>query len=132
MTIELKIKNKHLAEEAKIIRFEEKKLLKHARSQMNHLRATGTNDWRQELEFYRPYKSLNQHRKWDVRNEQRATYLARAFIEGKKYSEVENAKTDKFKLSYYIMPRVVKMVQKYGKLGNDVNTREMIRLWFDT
>ena len=81
MSIELKIKSKHLSVEAKIIRFEEHKLTKQIKWLKEHQQTYETQFWKRH--------SLNQHRKVDVRNENRATFLARAFIAGKPYSSVE-------------------------------------------
>lgn len=83
--IYLKIKIKHLAEEARIIRDEEKK---HAGDMRN---------------------SLTEHRKQVVRREARATQLAYAFLRGKKYSDLE--KNPRTQPSWY---RVKRMVEKYG------------------
>lgn len=107
MSTELKIKAKHLALEPAIIRKEESKLLKQAR-------------WhRQQQEFKESdvligrAANLAMHRKWNVRNEARATQLARAYIAGTPYSKVERSKNWKlFKLQIY--PRIIAMVAKYG------------------
>lgn len=69
-----RVKIKSLAEEARIIRKEEK-------------RAHGLD--------YVP-GSLRQHRVWNVRNEQRATLLAYAFYRGKPYSLVEQKASKEF------------------------------------
>lgn len=93
MSIELKVKSKHLAAEAKIIRFEEKK---------------------QKAKNKAAFWSLRQHRRWDVRNENRATFLARAFLAGKPYRIVERKVNSISILEHYIVPRVLTMVNKYG------------------
>lgn len=120
MSIELKIKSKHLALEPAIIRKEEKKILKQIRSGY-------CNDTAGAL---RKYESLHQHRKWNVRNEARATELARAFLIGKPYSEVEQKRKpeNEFKFQHYIIPRIMAMVNKYnGK--NEVYTEKFIQDW---
>jgi hypothetical protein len=104
MSIELKIKSKHLATEPAIIRHEERKLL-------NIARRREYNDTESILVKYR---SLSEHRKWVVRNESRATYLARAFLSGKPYSSVEKKVHNYATLRAHIMPRIVDMVMKYG------------------
>lgn len=82
----LKIKIKNLAEEARMIRFQEKK------------NNPGIYTW-----------ELRNHRIHDLRREQRATLLAYAFLRGKKYREIEpTAKTEP------AWDRVRSMVQKYG------------------
>lgn len=104
MSIELKIKAKHLALEPAIIRKEEKKLLE-------QIRSSKCND---TAEAFRKYESLVNHRKWNVRNEARATHLVRAYINGRPYSSVEHKVHDKSVLKCYILPRIVAMVAKYG------------------
>jgi len=118
MTVELKIKSKHLSVEAKIIKFEEAKLLKIAKK-------LGIPD----SDAYNKYISLNSHRKRNVRNENRATFLARAFLANKTYSSAENNCIDIKKRNYYIEPRVLVMVNKYGK---SKITKEQLDSWFCT
>ena len=94
MSIELKIKSKHLALEPAIIRKEEQKLLKQIRNYRKYHQVTITafycsykehpDLWKLESKFAR----LVSHRKLDVREEARATYLARAYIRGVKYKTV--------------------------------------------
>lgn len=95
MSIYLKIKNKHLAEEAKIIRFEEKKQAKYGN--------------------YSVVNSLCEHRKLVVRTENRATSLARAYIAGKAYSPVERSRKPEkeFEFLTRVLPRVLTMIQNY-------------------
>lgn len=106
MSVELKVKSKHLSEEARIIRFEEHKFRKQV-------------DWLKGHQ--QPYEkehatmmSLKQHRRWDVRNENRATFLARAYLAGKDYKTVEHKCNDLVVLRCYVFPRVCDMVNKYG------------------
>jgi len=105
MSIELKIKSKHLALEAGVIRFEEQKLKKQIRwfcgKHMPH----------NHVEY--KLNQISSHRKWDVRNENRATFLARAFIADRPYLSVEQSIKDPAVLECYIIPRVVAMVQRY-------------------
>jgi hypothetical protein len=110
MSVELKIKSKHLSEEARIIRFEENKIKRHSRHVRNrqgHVTAD---------EVLKTYHSLNHHRRWDVRNENRATFLARAYIAGVPYNQAEQKRKEEneFTFLYYILPRVASMVAKYG------------------
>jgi hypothetical protein len=116
MSIELKIKSKHLGVEAQIIRFEERKLLKGIAYRRSKHKAAGNNTeykaW--DDENWRHYYSLNRHRKWDVRNENRATFLARAYIAGVPYSKVEQKRKNESLFNRYIVPRIVNMVAKYG------------------
>ena len=114
MSIELKIKSKHLALEPAIIRKEEHKLLK----QIKHTKSYHqVNDDFSDLIYplHVKYSNLSNHRKWDVRNEARATHLARAFIHEQSYKEVEQKRENEFLFKTYIVPRVFSMVAKYGK-----------------
>ena len=110
MSIKLKIKSKHLALEAGVIRFEEQKL----KRQINWLKQHQKNE--AETSVIGTWNSLNSHRRFEVRNEARATYIARAYIEGRKYETVESSRKDNGTFYSYIMPRVVSMVIRY-KLG---------------
>ena len=105
MSVQLKIKSKHLALEAGVIRFEEDKLKKQIRwlrdKDMPHVRVEGT------------LNNLAAHRRWDVRNENRVTFLARAYIAGKPYKQLERTVKDYYLLRNYIVPRVTSMVKKY-------------------
>lgn len=121
MSIELKVKSKHLSAEAKIIRFEETKLKKQFRSDIAHHIETGANGqyelWKNPA--YNDYRSLNSHRKVDVRNENRATYLARAFLAVKPYKSVENKCNDVGSFLIYVYPRFLVMVTKYNKISGN-------------
>lgn len=88
--IKLKIKAKHLALEPSIIRKEERKV-------------KGMDKW-----------DLQHHRKTVVRNEARATQLAIAFIKERPYKELEISCKDLTKFNWYIVPRIVAMVNKYS------------------
>ena len=119
MSVELKVKSKHLSEEARIIKFEERKQLKQYRWAEAKYHATGNNDMypRWHDKAFNTYCSLNHHRKWDVRNENRATFLARAYIAGVPYATVEQKRKPENESYFqiFILPRVWAMVVKYGK-----------------
>ena len=123
MSVELKVKSKHLSEEARIIRFEEYKLLKQYRWAQNQYRATGNNDTypRWDDKAYIAYCSLMHHRIWDVCNENRATFLARAYIAGVPYTSVEQKRKSENERLFQvqILPRVWTMVAKYGNQDGD-------------
>lgn len=108
MSVELKIKSKHLSLEAQVIRFEENKLEKQIEwaKKNNKEFSSLRNEW----------VNVNIHRRWDVRNENRATYLARAFLTGIPYKLVERHRKpeNESKFNTYILPRVESMVNKYG------------------
>jgi len=129
MSIKLKIKSKHLALEAGVIRFEEQKL----KRQIEWLKI----HQKDEAKFRGEWESLNSHRRFEVRNEARATYLARAYIKGRKYETIEHEIKDLGTFNTYILPRVVSMVIRY-KLGkiekymkpDDIKAvREEIKNW---
>lgn len=110
MSVELKIKAKHLALEPSIIRKEEKKLLK----QIKWWKAQLPNDEDKIYSLHSKRVSLSNHRKWDVRNEARATQLARAFLKQVPYRTVEQKSRHDYNFRVYILPRVFAMVAKYG------------------
>lgn len=116
MSVELKIKSKHLSEEARIIRFEEKKLLKGYRWDIAQHKAAGHNDPLKPYDSsnYRKFTSLRYHRRQDVRNENRATFLARAYLAGVPYTKVEQKRKNEFHFLRYILPRICSMVARYG------------------
>jgi len=123
MSVELKVKSKHLSEEARIIKFEERKQLKQYQWALNKWNAAGNNDMypRWDDKAFNTYCSLNNHRKWDVRNENRATFLARAFIAGAPYETVEQKRKPEKESNFQIviLPRVWAMIAKYGKQDGD-------------
>jgi hypothetical protein len=123
MSVELKVKSKHLSEEARIIRFEERKQLKQYQWAQDQYRATGMNGMypRWDDKAFNTYYSLKHHRQWDVRNENRATFLARAFIAGVPYETVEQKRNPDNERTFNLMvlPRVCAMVAKYGKQDGD-------------
>lgn len=124
MSIKLKIKAKSLAEEAKIIRKEERKL----KGQISWLKiqqefANSRKD--REDKLYSDYFDLHQHRTWDVRNEARATHLARGYLAGRKYSELE-FQSDLSFVNWYISPKAVTMIKKYG---DPDFTRDQFKEW---
>jgi hypothetical protein len=120
MSIELKIKTKHLSLEAKVIKFEEAKLKRQLRWMRKHQESVQKLEWKRN--------SITEHRKWNVRNENRATFLARAFIAGVPYKTVEHKVKDTVKLCCYVLPRVLSMVKKYHSWK--IETAD-IQAWID-
>ncbi len=107
MSIELKVKSKHLGLEAGVIRFEERKLKKQI-------------VWKKQRQVdynaqLNEFISLNLHRRWDVRNENRATFLARAYIAGLPYKALEAKRKPENEQKFWnsIVPRIAAMVAKY-------------------
>jgi hypothetical protein len=131
MSVKLKIKSKHLALEPAIIRTEENKLKRKIRWARLHQQNE------EEMSAICSLNSFCSHRRFEVRNEARATYLARAYIEGRIYKTVELSCKDTGTFKGYILPRIVSMVIKY-KLGkmekfmkpDDVKAvRDEIKAW---
>lgn len=120
MCIELKIKAKHLAIEPSIIRKEEDRLKK----QMKYNRGE-----KSYWDLDRKRQELSLHRRWNVRNESRATELARAYLAGKPYSYVEKKRKDDGMFQMYIVPRIVAMVTKYGSREQRSVDRKIIQEW---
>ena len=109
MSVELKIKSKHLSEEAKIIRFEEHKLRKQITWLEDHQRAE------EAFKLHTTWLDVKDHRRKDVRNENRSTFLARAYIAGKSYHTIEAKVHDVGTLQGLVVTRVAEMVAKYGR-----------------
>lgn len=120
MSIELKIKAKHLALEPAIIRKEEQKLKKQFQWFKQKHQITDVSLWAiydKHPELYKLHSkrySLENHRKTVVRNASRATHLARAYIAGMPYSKVENKREDEMLFKHVILPEVFRMVAKYS------------------
>ena len=120
MSVYLKIKSKHLALEPAIIRKEENKVKKQIKHyKMYHqISADGTFAYYKEhpqlSDLWIRYGSLVSHRRWEVRNEARATYLARAYIKHMPYKFVESKTQEK--LPGPVMDSLIRMVMKYGAI----------------
>lgn len=97
MSIELKVKAKSLADEARIIRAEELKL-----------KPVTVANWS-------IYDSLHRHRVGVVRDEARMTHLARAFLRGMPYARVEYRVREQNVLNEYDFKRIAAMISKYGR-----------------
>ena len=108
MSVELKIKQKHLALEPGIIRTEERKLIKQIKYHSADAKIATPLQWKLD--------SLIGHRKSDVRNEARATHLARAYIANKPYThaELKRRECNEHVFTTKILPRVHAMVKRYG------------------
>lgn len=122
MSIELKIKAKHLALEPAIIRKEERKLKKqfHWFKQKHQITDVSlSNIYGKHPELYMLHSkrySLERHRKTLVRNASRATHLARAYIAGMPYSRVEKTRKAENEIVFQndILQQVFRMVAKYS------------------
>jgi hypothetical protein len=131
MSIELKIKSKHLSEESKIIRFEEYKLLKQIAYNRKQHYTSGNNQeyplWKDKKHW--KYVSISNHRKIDVRNENRATFLARAYLNGQSYESVEfKRRPEKEHFFDSVLLRVHAMVNKYKNTSTPISL-EQVKQW---
>ena len=124
MSIELKIKAKHLALEPQIIRHEERKLKKRIRHTIQN-GGVGSNE-RYLIE--NKLNSLVDHRKGPLREEARATHLARSYIAGMSYKDVENKRKpcNEYAFENRVLKRVLSMVQKYHDMTVSI---EDIKKW---
>lgn len=115
MSIELKIKYKHLALEPAIIRKEEQKIRKQINWLKDHHQIQNANMFDDTFyPYHKKWYNLYHHRITVVRYEARATHLARAYLAGTPYEKLEKKIHDKFTFENVIMPRVYSMVAKYG------------------
>jgi len=89
--VQLKVKIKSLAEEARIIRKEERKAVKKRDFLLREV--------------------LYQHRVYDVRQEARLSQLAYGFLRGRSYSEIEQKTTKPVDWK-----RVRQLVEKFGRV----------------
>ena len=122
----LKIKIKSLAEEAIIIRNEERKWKKRG------LDAKRNQKQEKSDKFYDTFWGLREHREGIVREENRAASIAYAYIRGKSYEQIEKNLGPNNKAVYYgkyrnrfsygqhisrsdvLFLRAARLVQKYG------------------
>ena len=132
MSIQLKIKSKHLALEPAIIRHEERKLRKQIDWYITkHQISIHGVDWFDVYKnhpdlstLYVKHSNLVSHRTVNVREESRATYLARAYIKGMPYKTVEGNCNDK--LPVKVMESLIRMVIRYGNVRykNEIDRSE--------
>jgi len=115
--LKLKVKAKSLAAEAKIIQREERLAHRHFQHNLHYSGQQDRPHWELDSENqanFNSWNSLREHRVNDVRNESRATHLARAYLKGKPYSSVERKCHNEWHRYYYVRPRVITMICKYG------------------
>lgn len=127
----LKVKIKSLAEEATIIRHEERRVkrsISWLSDEENIQKLSEQENWPSDaksnvqpaIDSYRKeYFGLHNHRTYEVRNESRASQLAYAFIQGYPYNRVEDpTKTRKAVPTF----RVAELALKYGKVNLPAET----------
>ena len=123
MSVELKVKVKSLAEEARIIRREEIKAKKSKRWHAER------QDPISAMKYSHARERLYEHRIDVVRFECRCAELARAFIKGTPYRKVERSTHDGPYQRGRIQGRVQKLLNKYH--SKDV-TPSMVEQWLNT
>ena len=115
----LKVKIKSLADEARIIRHEERKSLNSGRF------CKGKQGLQKESEkSYYLYRKLRDHRIGIVISEARASLIAYAFIRGKSFASLNEVKPDFKELTqihgyyhnYTLWSRVGRLICKYGEV----------------
>jgi hypothetical protein len=132
----LKIKIKSLAAESTMIRQEEQKAIRHART----IKSWQGYDAQYGIAMGE-YFGLKQHRDWDVRNELKGALLAYNFIRGKPFNTCfPNCKEFEAFRHYpngrlmRAVGRATTLVKKYGgatdaATGDDQRTRSLIIKW---
>lgn len=125
MSIELKIKALSLAAEARVIRNQEKRIGRklsklHAKMANSPGDNTGTLKFSQHRNIDN-LTSIHTHRVLQVREEARLTHLARAYLKGTPYKEVENKTLPAKTLSEDHFERISRMATSYGQT--------MARIW---
>ena len=131
----LRVRVKELAQEAKFIRHEENKIK--SRQKIIPLQLwsrdengnsvspydKGTLDWR----------SLNSHRRGDVREAARAAQLAYGFLRGIPYKNIEGKRKleKEFRFKHYIIPEIKRLATKFGRLGYKQNYDQEVENWLN-
>lgn len=112
----LKVKIKSLAAESGIIRLEERRSLGRRLSDVKYDRDGNVRPmWREFIgRDDALYTSLRQHRVIEVRQEQRSSLLAYAFLRGRDYRQCECPAAD----NKPDLDRVMSLVKKFGPAGN--------------
>lgn len=128
MSIELKIKQKHLALEPKIIKAEESKIEKQIEW---HRKNASQNPHFNVYPLISQLWKLRRHRKENVAYESRATNLARIYLVGRAYSYAEKKrKEDKeYNFQKYVIPRITAMIKKYGNTDQQKTDDKVIIEW---
>lgn len=124
MSIELKIKAKHLSLEPGIIRTEERKL----KARIKYLKK---NSLGETEGLSNKLNSLITHRRTDVRNEARATHLARTYLANKPYAYAEKKRKPENEDTFqrYVIPRITAMIKKYGTDSQRLTEDKAIKEW---
>ena len=125
---ELRIKLAHIGMEPSIIRKHERRI----KNRIQYWKDKRLNNDDEVILSYSELHSLQHHRRWDVRNEARATHLALGFLSGKSYKVMENKACIHVRRCY-IQPKIVEMVLKYGHTTfSREEITEQVKDWFKT
>lgn len=129
----MKVRIKELAQEAKFIRFEENKI------KSNKLYIQNYSDLpsdKKEFVNQMAYdcRSLESHRKVEVREAARAAQLAYGFLRDVPYSEIESKRKQEkeYHFNYRVKPEIKRLAKKFGKLYGKENYDEEIEKWLTT
>lgn len=126
--IELAGKSIALQAEARVFRTKEYSILRKIKNAEARQRKADN--------FRVDYQKMNRHRKFDIRNEARRTFLARAFIKGYKYSDIEGDFTARHAVDQYDLKSwansIAGMVQRYGPQELKTTTSADITKWYES
>lgn len=124
MSVQLKVKAKTLAVEASYIRKEEYKMKRQARWFRDHQQDDASQV------AYLTFWNLQDHRKVHLRQAARATHLARAFLAGQAYADIEHKRLGQYEKVFNdkIIPEIVRMVKKYGP---STITEDQVGAWLN-
>lgn len=124
----LKIKARSFEEQSKRARKEEKKFIGAARWARDHQETD------EEQLNYSRFWGLNRYRTVELRREARAVHLARAFLKGRPYREVENIRREDYEniFAFQIFSRVYSLVfteeNSWEEMENNLTT---LREWME-
>lgn len=102
---ELKAYSNTISDQSRHLRREARK----AKKKWENARVRGLDTQFKYLELF---QDLSNFRKSKVKNTARATYLARAFIEGRKYKSVETKRSDDHLFYNHILPVVTDIINE--------------------
>jgi hypothetical protein len=118
MQSHLRVKIKSLAAEAAIIRREEKRAKRQARRRLDH-QQDAQSAWSE-------FKSLEAHRKREVRSEQRCSLLAYGFLRGKPRIDIERPASE---LRKGELEKAIGIANRFGAQGKE--TSDAFKAWWD-
>ena len=139
MSIELKIKANSLAAEAIIIQRIERKLKKMRARRVEIARTEANISIMQDIPgtsetAYRRWgneklRSIQHHRRWDVRRSARRTHLARMFLKGMPYRRVEATTKSGNQLFEQDWTAIQKMAERYANYRKMGEATRATKVW---